>query len=148
MNKKLRKFKKNWITNLLPTFRLHGPPYGMCNVFPVWDWYAIYHKNVEATMKRSYYWIQSEFEQYGKSKGKEKKDIQASLPSIKSYMKNGMLSVEIGDQYKEPMDLLATITPKIEKGMLKIEIGNEQNKKLVSIDFKGVEFLKIEKVQT
>ena len=109
----------------------------MYGAFQAWDYSTIYHNNVEAIMKSSYWWVQSAFEKYRISKRQEKKDFQAFLPPIKTYMKNGILKVEIGDLYEEPINELTTIIPTIEKGRVKVEIGNEQNKKVVYIDFKG-----------
>jgi len=148
MNKKIRKFKKNWVRDLSPNFTFNVPPYDMYSAFQTCCYSIIYHNNVKATMKNSYCWIQSAFERNKISKKEEPKDILVFLPPIKTFMKNGILRVEIGVLYEEPIEELTTITPTIEKGMLRVEIGNEQNKKVVCIDFKGLELAKVDKVQT
>ncbi len=97
----------------------------------------MYHRVEAEKMKRSHEWVRSLAKAervYSKTKSK---NIQEEIPPIKTYIKEGVLNVEIGECNKDLSEEFPMISQIIEKGMLKVELGDDENKKVVYIDLKG-----------
>lgn len=137
MSRKLKKVKKSRMKKLSPNYTLRAPPCDKYSTFQPGGFSKLYHHCEEARMKRSYHWVYSAFEAESAYKKVEPKKIQEDLLRIKSYIKEGMLRVEIGEYNKEQIEEVPIITPTIEEGMLKVEFGEKNNKKVIYIDFKG-----------
>jgi len=137
MNKKLKKSKKKKRKFISPNYTLSAPHYDIYGAFQPWGYVNLYHHCEAEKMKRSYDWIQSAFEAEKAYSELKSKKIEENFPLIKTYIKEGILKVKIGEYDEEQVEEVPIISPMIEEGMLKVEFGDEHNKKVVYIDLKG-----------
>jgi hypothetical protein len=63
--------------------------------------------------------------------------VQEYIPPVKTYIKEGILNVEIGEHDNELIEEFPIIRPSIEEGVVKIELGDKDNRKVVYIDLIG-----------
>ncbi len=137
MAKKLKKYKNYWWRTDLPDYTLSAPPCHNYSVFQPGGFSRLFHRCEEATMKRSHSWVYTLFEIEEIYMKKEPKKIQEDIPTVKTYLEEGILKVEIGEYEKESMKETPILSSSTEEGMIKVEIGYSNNKKIVYIDFKG-----------
>ncbi len=134
----LKKFKKNKFSNFSPNYNFSAPPYNMLSTFQPGAYYRMYHRVQAEKMKRSYEWVKlmSRTEQTY-SLVDIIKIIQEGMPRVKTYIKDGVLNVIIGEYNEEILEEFPLISQIIEEGTLKVELGDDRNTKIVNIDVKG-----------
>lgn len=137
MNKKFKKSKKKKRKFISPNYTLSAPHYDIYGAFQPWGYVKLYHHCEAVKMKRSYDWVQSVYVAEKAYKDLKSIKIEEELSLIKTYIKERILKVKIGEYDEEQIEEVPVISPMIEEGMLKAEFGDEHNKKVVYIDFKG-----------
>jgi anti-sigma28 factor (negative regulator of flagellin synthesis) len=134
---RLKRSNKDRFRNISPDYTFKAPPYDIYSAIRPGGYFRMYHRVEAEKMKRSHEWVRSIAKAervYSKAKSK---NIQEKVPPIKTYIKEGVLNVEIGECNKELSEDIPIISQIIEKGMLKVELGDDENKKVVHIDLKG-----------
>jgi len=134
---KLKKSIKNGFRNFSPNDSFSAPPCNKYSMFQPGGYCRMYH-NVEAEkMKRSHDWVKLIPIAEKVNNKSNQKVIQEFIPPVKTYIKEGILNVEIGEHDNKSLEELPLINPTIEEGIVKIELGDDDNRKIVLIDFKG-----------
>ena len=137
MNVKLKKSGKNRFRNFSPNYSFSAPPYNKYSAFQPGGYCRMYHRVEAEKMKRSYDWLRSMPIAKKVNKKIDNKMIQEYIPPIKTYIKNGILKIEIGEHSNELSKKFPIIRPSIEEGIIKVELEEDDNKKVVHIDLKG-----------
>jgi len=137
MAAKLKKSRKNRFRNLSPDYSFSAPPSNKYSVFKPGGYYRMYHRVEAEKMKRSHYWVRMLPIAERVFKKIHNKMVQEYIPPVKTYIKEGILNVEIGEHDNELIEEFPIIRPSIEEGVVKVELGNEDNRKVVYIDLKG-----------
>ena len=137
MTVKLKKSIKNGFRNFSPNDTFSAPPYNKYSTFQPGGYCRMYHRVEAEKMKRSHDWVKTIPIAEKVYKKINHKVIQEFIPPVKTYIKEGILNVEIGEHDNELLEEVPIISPTIEKGIVKFELGDDDNKKVVYIDFKG-----------
>jgi len=135
MTAKLKKSRKKGFRNFSPDYSFSAPPYNKYSAFQPGAYYRMYHRIEAEKIKRSHYWVR--MLPIAENKKIHNKMVQEYIPPVKTYIKEGILNVEIGEHDNELLEEFPIISPSIEEGIVKVELGDDDNKKVVYIDLKG-----------
>jgi hypothetical protein len=134
---KLKKSKKKGFRNFSPDYSFSAPPYNKYSAFQPGAYYRMYHRIEAEKMKRSHDWVRVLPIAEKVFKKIHNKMVQEYIPPVKTYIKEGILNVEIGEHDNELIEEFPIIRPSIEEGVVKIELGDKDNRKVVYIDLIG-----------
>ncbi len=134
---KLKKSRKKGFRNFSPDYSFSAPPYNKYSAFQPGAYYRMYHRIEAEKMKRSHDWVKAIPIAEEVNSKINQEVIQEFIPPVKTYIKEGILNVEIGEYDNELLEEFPIIHPSIEECVVKVELGDDDNKKVVYIDFKG-----------